>query len=231
MANPRNNDMPVTLSVLDRLLSGSWTNRALAGTVGYLIDRHLPAKSPVGTWNWTALQSGIAKETGIKIDLEPLMAHSMNRSELEDAILDQLRRRYLPTRTESVRQLRAAVRRDLEWLFNTRQAVQEAPPGATDLENSVYSFGLPDLCSLNLTSAQNRAALARMMETAIAKYDRRLLDVKVTALPAAERGLPQLRFLIEGTLAMEPMPEHVRFDTVLKTSDGSYQVSGESNEG
>lgn len=229
MVTARNNDMPVTLSVLDRLLSGSWTNRALTGTVGYLIDRHLPAKSPPAAWNWTALQAGIAKETGIRIDLEPLFA--LNRTELEDAVLDQLRRRYLPTRAESVRLLRASVRRDLEWLFNTRQAVQEAPPGATDLENSVYSFGLPDLCSLNLTSPQNRAALARMMEAAIAKYDRRLQDVKVTALPAAEKGLPQLRFLIEGTLAMEPMPEHVRFDTVLKTSDGSYQVTGESNEG
>ena len=60
------------------------------------------------------------------------------------------------TRAESLRRLKSAVRRDLEWLLNAREPVQPPPEGAAQLEKSMYCFGLPDLCSMNLGSPKNR---------------------------------------------------------------------------
>jgi type VI secretion system protein ImpF len=134
-------------------------------------------------------------------------------------------------RAESVRRLKAALRRDLEWLLNTRPPVQEAPDGATELAKSVYGYGLPDICTMNLTSAKNRSGLARLMEGAIAIYEPRLTGVMVSLLPAAEGGIHLLHFVLEGSLAIEPMPEQVRFDAVLKISDGEYKVRGDTSAG
>jgi type VI secretion system protein ImpF len=135
------------------------------------------------------------------------------------------------TRSESLRRLKASVRRDLEWLLNAREPVQAPPDGAVELAKSVYCFGLPDLCSMNLISTRNRTDLARVMEGMIAIFEPRLLGTKVTLAPASPGPLPQLRFVIEGLLAMDPMPEHISFDTVLDVTGGEYRVRGEPGAG
>jgi type VI secretion system protein ImpF len=135
------------------------------------------------------------------------------------------------TRPESLRRLKAAVRRDLEWLLNARQTVQMPAEGAVELEKSVYCYGLPDICSLNLSSVRNRSDLARVMEAMIATFEPRLLGVKVSLAPSASGPLPQLRFVIEGLLAMDPMPEHISFDTVLDVAGVEYHVRGEPGAG
>lgn len=135
------------------------------------------------------------------------------------------------TRSESLRRLKAAVRRDLEWLLNAREPVQLPPEGADELERSVYCFGLPDICSINLASIRTRGDLARIMESVIARFEPRLIGPKVSVVPADTGALPQLRFAIEGLLAIDPMPEHVSFDTVLEVAEGEYHVRGEPGAG
>jgi type VI secretion system protein ImpF len=135
------------------------------------------------------------------------------------------------TRAESLRRLKAAVRRDLEWLLNVRQPVQAPPEGAIELQKSVYCFGLPDICSLNLRNTRVRTDLARLMETMIAVFEPRLMGVKVSMVPTEKGALPQLRFVIDGLLAIDPMPEHISFDTVLEITDGEYHVRGEPGAG
>ena len=49
--------------------------------------------------------------------------------------------------------------------------------------------------------------------------------------PAAKGPLPQLGFMIEGLLAIDPMPEHVSFDTMLDVTGGEYHVRGETGAG
>jgi predicted component of type VI protein secretion system len=43
-------------------------------------------------------------------------------------------RESAPKRGESVRDLKATVRRDLEWLLNTRRPAEDLPEGASELE-------------------------------------------------------------------------------------------------
>ena len=134
------------------------------------------------------------------------------------------------SRLDSVRRLKKALERDLEWLLNTRRPAEDLPSGASELEKSVYWYGLPDLNSLTLSSEADRAGLIRAIQTAISTFEPRLTSVRVSLTPVAEEGLPELRFVIDALLRMEPVPEHISFDTVLDVADGKYRVRGEAGE-
>ena len=134
-------------------------------------------------------------------------------------------------RAQSVRQLKASLRRDLEWLLNTRRNPEEPPEGATELERSLYSYGLPDVTALNYENSRDRARLARLLESTIRTFEPRLDRIKVTALDAGAAGAHVLRFQIEGLLMMDPAPELISFDTVLQLSSGEYQVRGDNGAG
>src|SRR5215469_2575917 len=68
-----------------------------------------------------------------------------------------------PTRAQSVRQLKSSLRRDLEWLLNTRRTPDAAGSEFQELERSVFNYGLPELSSLNWQSARDRQRLCRML--------------------------------------------------------------------
>jgi len=131
------------------------------------------------------------------------------------------------TRAQSVRQLKAALRRDLEWLLNTRQIPGGVAESYQELEHSLYAYGLPDVSNLSASSVRDRNRLLRMLESTISSFEPRLSGVKVTPVDAGSTSGRQLRFQIEGLLLMDPAPELISFDTVLQLSSGEYQVKGE----
>jgi type VI secretion system protein ImpF len=131
----------------------------------------------------------------------------------------------------SVQALKDALRRDLEWLLNTRRTPAAAPEELAELTRSVYHFGLPDMTSLSRTSPRDRERLARLVEEAVAIFEPRLSGVRVSVVEGGNgsggRGGEEsrdVRFVIEGLLRMDPAPERVVFDTVLETPSGEYQV-------
>jgi type VI secretion system protein ImpF len=145
-----------------------------------------------------------------------------------DRLVDQEPERKLEpplTRAQSLRDLKAALRRDLEWLLNTRRTIEESPASLKELEHSLYNYGLPDVSSLYLRSPNDQAMLLTSIKAAINLFEPRLLNVKVTLEPAAD-DTRVIRFAIEGLLRMDPAPEHVLFDTVLEPMSGQYQVKG-----
>jgi type VI secretion system protein ImpF len=135
------------------------------------------------------------------------------------------------TRAQSVRQLKSALRRDLEWLLNTRQIPGGVPESYQELEKSLYAYGLPDVTNLSANSTRDRNRLLRMLEATIASFEPRLSGVKVTIVDSGSNSGRQLRFQIEGLLLMDPAPELISFDTVLQLSSGDYQVKGEQSAG
>lgn len=132
------------------------------------------------------------------------------------------------SRAESVHALREAVRRDLEALLNTRRTSEPAPAGLTEVAASVYHFGLPDISSMSRDSPETPARLTRLVEEAITLFEPRLTAVKVLAVPDARTAMGELRFVIEGTLQLDPVPERISFDTVLDATKG-LQVRGAGN--
>jgi len=128
------------------------------------------------------------------------------------------------SRSQSVQYLKDAVRRDLEWLLNTRRVAVPPPEDLTEVNRSVYTYGLPDLTSLSLANPKHHAKLLRLIQTALKTYEPRLTNIRLLDLGTPETGARVLRLRIEATLRAEPVPEHVSFDTVLELSSGEYEV-------
>jgi type VI secretion system protein ImpF len=135
------------------------------------------------------------------------------------------------SRAQSVRVVKASVRRDLEAMLNTRRIAVEPPAALRELNRSLYLYGLPDLSSFSLAAPADRQRLLRLLQTTIRLFEPRLTNVRV--IPTADDTLNRhtLAFRIEGVLMMRPNPEQVSFDTVLELTSGQYQVKGEANAG
>ena len=127
------------------------------------------------------------------------------------------------TRAQSLRELRGALRRDLEWLFNTRCTIQAPPESLREVERSVYNYGIQDTSSLYMRSIKDQEFLAKSIKTAINFFEPRLLSVRVT-IGGSFGEVRGLHFSIEGLLRMDPAPEPVFFDTILDPSKGEYTV-------
>jgi len=145
-----------------------------------------------------------------------------------DRLIDQEPERKLEpplSRAQSLRDLKAALRRDLEWLLNTRRTIDEAPASLKELERSLYNYGLPDVSSLYLRSINDQALLLDAIKMAIDIFEPRLMNINVT-LESTSDEKRVIRFAIEGLLRMDPAPEQIFFDTVLEPTSGQYQVKG-----
>jgi len=130
-------------------------------------------------------------------------------------------------RSQSVRQLKAALRRDLEWLLNTRRNPDEVPEAYEELFRSLYNYGLPDVTSMALISPRDRQRLLRLIEQTIDIFEPRLAATRVRAVENSGSGPRILRFQIEALLKMDPAPEQILFDTVLQLNSGEYQIKGD----
>lgn len=161
------------------------------------------------------------------------MARGDNAGSVTLSVLDRLidedpkRSAEAPlTYAQGLRALRAALRRDLEWLLNTRRTIEPAPDSARETSRSVYNYGFADLSSRSALSSRDHADLVRDMEATIAVFERRLKRAKVRLEPV-EGTSQSLRFVIEGLMCLDPTPEPIRFDTTLEVGKGVYEVKGE----
>jgi type VI secretion system protein ImpF len=128
------------------------------------------------------------------------------------------------SRSQSVRKLKDALRRDLEWLLNTRRIAVPPDESLTEVNRSLYVYGLPDFTSFSLNSPKDQAKLVRLLQTTLKLFEPRLANVRIVPLEGGEHGTRTLHFRIEGLLIMDPAPEHVSFDTVLELTRGEYEV-------
>lgn len=128
------------------------------------------------------------------------------------------------SRAASLRELKNAVRRDLEWLLNTRCHADDDVSENAEVRRSVAFYGLPDILGMSPKNPAEQKRLTKALETAIKQFEPRFLNPIVTLEPvdAVER---QLRFRIEASLDIEPTPETVVFDTVLQTGSGEFAVN------
>ncbi len=138
-----------------------------------------------------------------------------------------------PTLTwgESVRELKRAVRRDLEWLLNTRRTPQAPPEACEEVQRSLYQFGLPDFTALSRNAPETGLYLAREVERAIELFEPRLEGARVSLAESDEHGDRRLHFVIEAMLRLDPTPERVVFDTVLDLANHDFAVQSGSTAG
>jgi type VI secretion system protein ImpF len=126
-------------------------------------------------------------------------------------------------RAESLRRLRASIRRDVESLLNTVRT-NESPPALRELKDSLYTYGIPDITSMSLESGQDAQRLLRSLEAAISFFEPRLANVRVTSHDTISRKRMSIEFHIEALLLIDPAPERLSFDTVFEVARGFYKV-------
>jgi type VI secretion system protein ImpF len=127
------------------------------------------------------------------------------------------------TRAASISMYRESMKRDLEWLLNTRKPVIPELEGYPATAASVLSFGLPDLHSFDGSAGREQNALTVALEKCIRTFEPRINQPRVF-LTRTDLLSRSLRFHIEGQIYYENMDEEVKFDTVLEMISGEYEV-------
>ncbi len=124
-----------------------------------------------------------------------------------------------------LRQLREGVRRDLEYLFNTRYRCLSVPESHSHLERSNINYGLPDLSTINLSSLDSRKRFCREIEKTILEFEPRIRSVKVTTQEKVDVEDPSIRFRVEAVLHINPASEVIVFDSALNPVTQTVDVS------
>jgi type VI secretion system protein ImpF len=160
------------------------------------------------------------------------MARFENEVEITASVLDRLvdsrpdqSQEGRPSRQTSLRVFKNAVKRDLEWLLNTR-ADTDVPTDLEQVARSLATYGLPDLSSWNVKSPDERHGLQQAVEDALRRFEPRLEAVQVT-LQAVSDTDRSVRFRIDARLRVDPAPEPVTFDSVLQLGNNQFSVKGE----
>lgn len=141
------------------------------------------------------------------IDLDPRQSHEPPKS-----------------RSTSLAELKQSVRRDLEWLLNTRCFTDAGDSRLEEAPKSVAFYGLPDFTALSAKNHNELKRATKSLETAIKIFEPRFMDLKVSLEPISSVDR-QLKFRIEARLNIEPTPEPVAFDTILQLGSGDFSVS------
>lgn len=123
----------------------------------------------------------------------------------------------------SVEQMIDSVRRDLEDLLNSHQTVGHLSDDLAEVRNSIVTFGLPDLVSIQSTKAVAQVRVYTAIEEAIRRFEPRLTNVRVIPVSAPDSKTLKLEFQIQATLRVDPAPE-VAFVTVLQLSTGETKI-------
>jgi type VI secretion system protein ImpF len=156
-------------------------------------------------------------------------ANAPLRLPLLDRLLDddpKIKSEAPMTRSASLARLKTAVRRDLENLLNTRRTPDFIPEGSVEILRSVYYYGLPDITSMPANFLYEQTKLLQSIETAVKTFEARLDGVKVSLIPVAGQSRV-LRFVIDGMLRIDPLPEHVVYDASIELTSLEVSISGD----
>jgi type VI secretion system protein ImpF len=127
------------------------------------------------------------------------------------------------TRAQSLRYFRETLKRDVEWLLNTRRPPIENIGKFERARATMLNYGLSDITALGWSSALDQKRLRKALEQCLHEFEPRLADVVVT-LQESQTADRRLRFHVQGLMRINPAPEEISFDTVLELSSGEYTV-------
>jgi type VI secretion system protein ImpF len=161
------------------------------------------------------------------------MSRFDNEIRITPSVLDRLiderpkeTREAPANRQTSLRLLKLAVKRDLEWLLNTRLTPEPPPEGLTEVNQSLATYGLMDFTTATLSGPKDQDRLRAAVEEAVRRFEPRLQDVEVQLETSSELER-SVRFRIDARLKVDPAPEPVTFDTMLQLTSGEFLVKGD----
>ncbi len=131
------------------------------------------------------------------------------------------------TRQQVLRDSRAALRRDLEMLLNTRFAPATPPAKLAELRFSALGFGMPDFIGSGMAGRNQREAFARRLEAAIYLYEPRLREVHVVILDSRNSTERLLRLRITAVAVLHEGMAPITLASSLDPATMRFQVGEE----
>ncbi len=153
------------------------------------------------------------------------MARTKSEILITQSLIDRLVdvEQWPETRAASIGMYRESIKRDLEWLLNTRQPVIPELESYPATAASVLNFGLPDIHSFDGSAGKEQNALTVALEKCVRTFEPRINQPRVY-LTRSDHLTRSLKFHIEGQVFYENMKEEIKFDTVLELISGEYEV-------
>jgi type VI secretion system protein ImpF len=170
---------------------------------------------------------------------ELLQKQSVSESEPEESRrqlqqlqqqLDQVHAQFnvLTTSVSSLTEIRACVKRDLDWLLNASQySPQEDLESYPEVAASVLNYGTPDLTGKTVSGFDVRT-MELLLKQVLINFEPRIIRSTLTVRVTADKSLfdhNALAFEIEGELWAEPQPLHLHLRTEFELESGNVSVS------
>lgn len=153
------------------------------------------------------------------------MARAKSEILITQSLVDRLSdtEQWPETRAASITMYRDSLKRDVEWLLNTRQPVIPELEDFPATASSVLNYGLPDIHSFDSSEGKRHSDLTNALEKCIRTFEPRISQPHVF-LARTDMLSRSLRFHIEGQIVFENMNEEIKFDTLLELVSGEYEV-------
>lgn len=175
------------------------------------------------------------------------MAGPTAQERLQPSLLDRLTdndpragKETLEARVLTRQQLRAAVLRDLSWLFNTTRAEPTESASArrdpatsamwrrlSHARHSVINFGLPALAGESVGSMNFRAVEDAVRQAVIdfePRIDPKTLSVEITADGGSRDHHNALRLMLRAKMWNQPVPLELLLSAQVDVETGSVSV-------
>jgi type VI secretion system protein ImpF len=157
-------------------------------------------------------------ELGRKVTIVPSMLDRLLDDEPDKS------REVARTNVQSLRDIKASVRRDLENLLNTRARCVSWPPSLEQLPLSLVNYGLPDFTNTYANAVADPDTFIKVVKFAIEQFEPRLRDVRVELVRGDVATDRALRFKIDATLYVEPVEDKVFYNSSLEPVSGNFEV-------
>ena len=147
-------------------------------------------------------------------------------SPVTQSLLDRLDESFEPpsTRSASVAAFKAGIKRDVEWLLNTRRTGADILEQFPRAKASVATYGLPDICEMGSGVLGPSEVLESIRQT-LKLHEPRIREPRIT-LVREDKLRRNFRFHVEGMVVIENSEEDFSFDTVLDTVNGEFGDPG-----
>lgn len=143
--------------------------------------------------------------------------------------LDQARAQFLvlSAALSSTQEIRACVKRDMDWLLNASQySPQKELQDYPEVARSVLNYGMPDLTGKSV-SGFDIIQLERLLKEVIINFEPRIIRNTLSIRVITDKTMYDhnaLGFEIEGDLWSKPRPLHMHLRTEFELDDGTASV-------
>lgn len=127
----------------------------------------------------------------------------------------------------SISDMKDRVKRDLQALLNTRstyEVAHELADESVEVQQSLWTYGLPDFTAGAAGDDNERERLRRVIEETIRRFEPRLTHVRVKFVRPASEASRTLHFVIEAELTIHPFVEPVAFDTMVRPNNAQIEI-------